>query len=113
VEGEALKGLKALLCAGLVAAVIGATGGPAAAPAAAVVQTQCPPPAVNGFTITGLFESGIGCHHASQLALHLIHHGTAPADWTCTLTISGRHVTWNCVHHHFPDYTLRLVYYVH
>jgi len=44
----------------LVAGVIGATGGPAAA-----AQTACPPPAVNGFTITGLFESGIGRLHVA------------------------------------------------
>jgi hypothetical protein len=109
-----LKGLKALICAGVVAGAIGATGGGAAAPAAA--QTTCAPPAVDGFTVLALTESGVGCHHASELAIHLIRHGTSPADWTCTLTIgggSGRQVTQNCVHHHFPDRTVRLVYFVH
>jgi hypothetical protein len=100
-----LKGLKALVCAGLVAGVIGATGGPPAAPAAAA--TACPPPA--GFRISSLAENGIGCHHASELALHIVHHGAAPADWTCTFRDSGRHVFWNCVHHHFPDRTLSFV----
>ena len=114
-EGEALKGLKALMCAGAVAGVIAATGGGAAAPPAAA-QTTCAPPAVDGFTVLALTESGVGCHHASELAIHLIRHGTSPADWTCRLTIgggSGRQVTQNCVHHHFPDRTLRLVYFVH
>jgi hypothetical protein len=109
-----MKGLKPLMCAAVVAGVIGATGGPAAASAAAL-QTTCAPPAVDGFTVLSLTESGVGCHHASELAIHLIRHGTSPHDWTCTLTIgggSGRQVTQNCVHHHFADRTLRLVYFV-
>ena len=110
-----MKGLKTLMCAGLVAGAIGATGGPAAAPSAAAATT-CAPPAVDGFTVLHLSESNIGCHHASELAIHLIRHGTSPADWRCTLTIgggSGRQVTQDCAHHHFPDHTLRLVYFVH
>ena len=109
-----MKALKALMCAGVVAWVIGATGAAAAAPAAAL-QTTCAPPAVDGFTVLSLTESNVGCHHASELAIHLIRHGTSPHDWTCTLTIgggSGRQVTQNCVHHHFSDRTLRLVYFV-
>ena len=94
--------------------LLGVCGGSVAAPAAAV-QTPCAPPAVDGFTILELSESAVGCHHASELAIHLIRHGTPPADWTCTLTIgggSGRQVTRNCVHHFFSDRTLRLVYFV-
>ena len=104
--------LTVLLLASL--GVLGALAPSASAAAhASAVETTCVPPAVDGFTITSLHESGIGCHHADELAIHLIRHGTAPADWTCTLTIGGRHVTRNCVNHHFSDHTLRLTYFVH
>jgi len=83
------------------------------APAAAVETTCVPAPQVAGFTITSLRESGIGCHHAGELAVHLIRHGTAPTDWTCTLTIIGRNVTRNCVNRQFADRTLGLTYFVH
>jgi hypothetical protein len=102
----------------LLLATLGALGAlapsaSAAAPAAAVQTTCVPAPEVSGFTITSLRESGIGCHHAGELAIHLIRHGTAPADWTCTLTIIGRNVTRNCVNRHFSDHTLGLTYFVH
>jgi len=104
--------LTVLLVAAL--CVAGALAASAAAPAQTPVQTQCvPAPVVAGFTITSLRESGIGCHHAGELAIHLIRHGTAPADWTCTLTISGRNVTRNCTNKHFSDQTLHLAYFVH
>jgi hypothetical protein len=96
-------------------ATLGILGGLAAAAApAAAVETPCvPAPQVSGFTITSLSESGIGCHHAGELATHLIRHGTAPVDWTCTLTIIGRNVSRRCVNLHFSDRTLSLSYFVH
>jgi hypothetical protein len=108
-----MKRFRAVVCTAMVGGAIGAAiGGPAATPAAAA-ETLCTPPAVEGFTVTSLHENGIGCHHARELAIHLIRHGEAPADWTCTLTINRRHVSWDCVNNHFHHHTLRLTYFVH
>ncbi len=108
-----MKRFRAVVCTAMVAGAIGAAIGGPAATYAAHRETTCTPPAVEGFTVTSLHESGIGCHHAGELAIHLIRHGEAPADWTCTVTINGRHVSWHCANRHFPDHTLRLTYYVH
>ena len=107
-----MKRFRAVLCTGIVAGAIGAAiGGSAATPAFA--QTACTPPAVEGFTVTSLEQTGIDCHQARDLAIHLIRHGEAPADWKCTLTIVRRNVSWDCVKHNFPDHTVRLTYFVH
>ena len=108
-----MKRFRAVVCIGMVAGAICAAIAWPAATQAKRGETTCTPPAVEGFTITSLHEAGIGCHHAGELAIHLIRHGAAPADWTCTVTINLRHVSWHCVNHHFPDHTLRLTYVVH
>src|SRR5262249_59325300 len=114
--GRMRRRLTVLLLAALgVPGALGALGAlPASAAPAPAAQTTCvPAPQVDGFTITSLSQSGIGCHHAGELAIHLIRHGTAPADWTCTSTIIGRNVTRTCVNRHFSDHTLGLTYFVH
>jgi hypothetical protein len=100
-------------CTAIVVGAIGAAIGGSAATPAAAAETLCTPPAVEGFTVTSLHENAVGCHHARELAIHLIRHGEAPADWTCTVTINGRHVSWSCVKHQFPDHKVRLTYFVH
>jgi hypothetical protein len=110
-RGKQLRRFRAAVCAAMVAGAIGAAIGAPAATATA--QTACTPPAVEGFTVTSLEENGVGCHHARELAIHLIRHGEAPADWTCTVTINRRHVSWDCVNKHFRDHTVGLTYVVH
>lgn len=79
---------------------------------AAPATSQCTPPKVNGFTITALQENGIGCTHASDQVVHVIHHGT-PAGWTCAHRISGRYVNLSC--HNNRDQTSKFsaTWYVH
>ena len=108
-----MRRFRALVCTGMVVGAIGAAVGGPAATAAAAAEVPCPPPAVEGFTVTSLTENGVGCHHATELAIHLIRHGTGPADWTCTITIIRRHVSWHCLNRHFPDHTVNLTYVVH
>ena len=57
------------------------------APAAPATST-CTPPHVSGLTITWLQESEIGCEHAREQLVYVIHHGT-PARWTCGQSSSG------------------------
>src|SRR5262245_10193548 len=95
--------LKALICVVMLAGAISAAIGAAPAPAA----TECTPPVVNGIKIFYLHEQEIGCHHAREQAVHIIHTGT-PSGWSCKYTITGRYTHTACHKLEFPSHTLAM-----
>jgi hypothetical protein len=78
---------------------IGAVAIFGAAPASANLNACTPPPDPYGSHFTALSERGmphVPCDHARDRALQMFHHGKTDG-FHCTLHISGRSTTYNCV----------------
>lgn len=78
---------------GAIAAAVTGVAGLGAGTAAA---EDCPPPHVSGYSIFKLTETGLGCHHAGELARQIVVHG-APSGWFCARAgHGGMRREWAC-----------------
>jgi hypothetical protein len=92
-----------------VVAVLAVVAGVAASPAAA---EACLLPQHPGLTFTSLTANDVPCHEAHELALHVVRHGSGPADWTCAPTVNGRYVSWACLNRLIVNRKVGFTYYV-
>ena len=92
-----------------VVAVLAVVAGVGASPAAAAA---CSLPQHPGLTFTSLTANDVPCHEANELALHVVRHGSGPASWSCTPTITGRYVSWACLDRLIVSRKVGFTYYV-
>ena len=96
----------------VLAALLASTGVVSLFGAAPASADTCVVPQAHGITFTALNETGIGCVHAHERALQLLHHGKTEG-YTCPLKVSGRSVSYRCTSHQNSSHTFFVAWYVH